>query len=122
MTVAQTGQPPSLPWPWALHSLRCGFGCCPHGWAFTSTWGCGTMALDCGRALGAWFRGGPALRLGLRMDGTRYAGAGCSAEETGCGGVLSLRAEPHVPGVLRGLGGAVGSLRTGKPGGDRRII
>src|ERR1035437_2806449 len=28
MTVAKTGQPPTLPWPWALHSLRCGFGCC----------------------------------------------------------------------------------------------
>jgi protein-S-isoprenylcysteine O-methyltransferase Ste14 len=28
------------------------------------------MALDRGRALGAWFRGGPAVRVGLRTDGT----------------------------------------------------
>src|SRR5271157_2310589 len=72
------------------------------------------MALDCGRALGAWFRGGTTLRVGLRMGGTRDAGSNCSAEEAGGGGVLSIRAEPHVPGVHRGMDRAVGGFRTGK--------
>src|SRR5208283_4654049 len=72
------------------------------------------MALDRGRALGAWFRGGHTVRVGFRMDGTRNASASCSAEEAGCGGLLSLRAEPDVLGVLRGLGGTVGGRRSGE--------
>ena len=81
--------------------------------------GCGAMALDCGRALGAWFRRGTALRLGLWMDRTRDAGANCSAEEAGGGGVLPVREEPHVPGVHRGMGRAMGGLWNCEPGRDR---
>ena len=35
--VASIGRQPSLPWPWALHSLLCGSGCCPPGLAFALT-------------------------------------------------------------------------------------
>ena len=59
------------------------------------------------------------VRVGFRMDGTRNARADCSAEEAGCGGVLPIRAQPDVLGVLRGLDRAVGGFRTGKPARNR---
>src|SRR5450755_3423000 len=74
------------------------------------------MALGCRRAFGTGFRGGSALRLGLRTHGTRNAGASRSAEEAGGGWILSIRAESHVPGVLSGMGRAVGGLWTSEPG------
>ena len=77
------------------------------------------MALDCSRALGAWFQRGAAVRVGLRMGGTRNAGTDCSAEEAGRGGVLSICAKPDVARVLPGMGRAVGGLRMGEPGCDR---
>src|SRR5208282_5438567 len=84
------------------------------------------MALDCGRALGAWFRRSAALHMGFRMDGARNAGAGDSADTAGGGGILSLCAESDVPGILCRLGGAVGDLWTWtwncEPGRGRRGV
>src|SRR5260370_25557782 len=59
--------------------------------------GWGTMAMDCSHTLRAWFRGGNTLHLGLRTDGTRNTGAGCSAEEPGLGGVFSVSVEARAP-------------------------
>src|ERR1700726_2168466 len=36
--VPRIGPQHSPRWPWALHSLRCGSGCCRPGWAFKLTW------------------------------------------------------------------------------------
>ena len=72
------------------------------------------MAVDCGRALRTWLRGGTTLRVGFRPDRTRNAGTSRSTQEAGCSGILSLRAEPDVPGILRGLDRAVGNLRKGQ--------
>src|SRR5271154_3461750 len=68
------------------------------------------MAVDCGCALGTGFRGGDAVYLGLRKDGTRDAGPDGSAAEAGGGGAVPVCAESNVCGVLCGLGGAMGDL------------
>ena len=80
------------------------------------------MALDRGRALCARFRSGATVRMGLRLDRRRNAGTDCSAEETGCGGVISICAEPDVFGVLRRMGRALGGLRTREPGCYRNCV
>src|SRR4030095_2576783 len=75
--------------------------------------------MDCCPAFGAWFRSSTTVRVGLRTDGTRNTCANCSAEEAGCGGVLSIRAEPDVCRLLRWMGRAVGGLRTSELAFDR---
>src|ERR1017187_6074820 len=85
---------------------------CGHG-AFRS------MAMDCGPAIGAGFRSRPAVRVGLRTNRARNSRTDCSAEETGCGRFLPIRAEPDVPRLLRRMDRAVGSVRAGELVRDR---
>src|SRR5208337_4831942 len=91
-------------------AVLAGFSC-RHGWR-------GALALDCGPAVRAGFRGGAQVRLGFRMDGTWNAGADCSTAEAGGRGILPICAQPHVCGVFRGLVGVVGGLRAGGHGGN----
>src|SRR5215475_5288670 len=48
-------------------------------------------------SVGIGIRGRLTLHLGLWLDRTRHARTVCPAPATGCGGLLSLCAEPHVP-------------------------
>src|SRR5271165_3622190 len=77
------------------------------------------LAMAGGGSVGAGLCSGLALRLGFRMDGTRYTRAHGSAAAIGGGGVLPLREKPHVCGLCSGVDRALGGLRTRQPGGDR---
>src|SRR6516225_9262736 len=66
---------------------------------------CGSIALDCCCALGAWFHSSTSVRVGLRTDGTRNAGANGSAAEAGSSGVLSICSKPMYLGVFVGWAG-----------------
>ena len=74
-----------------------------------------TLAMAGGGSVGAGIRGSPALRLGLRMDGTRYACADRSAAAIGRGRFLPLCSQPHVPGLRGGMDWAVGRFRARQP-------
>src|SRR5271163_2582779 len=63
------------------------------------------MAVDCGCALGTGFRGGCAVYLGLRKDGTRDAGSDGSPAEARGGGAVPVCAESDVSGVFAGWAG-----------------
>src|SRR2546423_5893244 len=82
--------------------------------------GGGALAMAGGNSVGGGIRGGAALRLGLRVDGTRHSGAGRSAAAAGSSGVLPLRAESYVRGLRCRLDRAVGDFWTCQPGGDCR--
>ena len=75
------------------------------------TGGHSTLAIAGGASVGAGICGGPALRLGLRVDGTRHTCSGRSAAAIGGGGFLPLCAEPHVPGIRSGVDRVVGCVR-----------
>jgi hypothetical protein len=87
-------------------------GCCRRG----------AMALDRCCAVGAGLRGRASMRVGLWTHGTRHTSADSSAEAAGGGGFLSLRAQPHVFGILYGVDGIVGGFRPSKSGGDRGCV
>src|SRR5262249_52519995 len=57
-----------------------------------------------------------ALHLGLWLDWTRHARTVCPAPATGRGGVLPLRAEPHVRRLRRRLDWTVDRIRTRRSG------
>ena len=78
------------------------------------------LAMAGGHSVGARIRGGPALHLGFRMDGTRYPRAHGSAAAIGRGGVLPLREKPDVRGLRSWVDRALGGLRTRQPSGNRR--
>src|SRR5215475_9192245 len=61
--------------------------------------GRGQLAMAGCVSVGARVHRCPALRLGLRSDGTRHARSVRSPAAIGSGGVLPLRAEPHVRGL-----------------------
>ena len=65
-----------------------------------------------GASVGAGIRGCPAVRLGLRVDGTRHTRPGRSAATIGSSGFLPLCAEPHVPRLRSRVDRAVGCVRT----------
>src|SRR6516225_5397394 len=65
--------------------------------------GCVALAMAGRTSVGIGIRCRPALRLGLWLDRTRNARTVCPAPATGCGGLLSLRAEPHVLRLRRRL-------------------
>jgi hypothetical protein len=79
----------------------------------------GPLAMVSDASFGAGICGCPALRLGLRMDGTWYSGPVRSAPALGHSRSLSLRAESHVPGLRDGLVRVVGRVRTPESGCDR---
>jgi hypothetical protein len=76
------------------------------------------VAVDCGCTLRAGFRGGGAVYVGLRKDGTWDAGSDGSAAKAGGDGAVPVCAESDVSGVLSGLDRAVGDLRPGERGLD----
>ena len=78
-----------------------------------------TLAMVGGTPVGARIRCRPALRVGLRVDGTRYTRTGRAAPAIGCGRLLPLRAEPDVRGPRNGLDRPLDCIRTCQPGSDR---
>src|SRR5215471_9389941 len=80
---------------------------------------CGRVAMDCGRALSAWFRRSDTVRVGLRTDRTRDSRTNCSAEEAGCCGLLPVRAKPDVRRLPHRLDRAVDRVRAGELVRDR---
>ncbi len=132
MTSGQAGASQSsnrgTNWPTAIASLAVGAGFLALwfwllppwlGFQFDTPW-CGTLALDCGRAVCAGFRSSGKVHLGFRMDRPRYSGTHCSsAEASGCG-ILPACAESDVRGLLRGLAQPVGDLWPCEPGSSHR--
>jgi hypothetical protein len=63
------------------------------------------MAVDCGCALRTGFRGGDAVYLGLRKDGTWDAGSDGSAAKAGGDRAVPVCAESDVSGFFAGWAG-----------------
>src|SRR5438132_14363022 len=80
--------------------------------------GRGTLAMAGCASVGVGIRGCPALRLGLRVDGTRHTCPDRSAATIGRGGFLPPHAEPHVRGLRSRVDWAVGDFRARQPSCD----
>ncbi len=80
--------------------------------------GHGPLAIAGCASVGARFCRCPALRLGLRSDGTRHARSNRSAAAIGSGGLLPLRAQPHVRGLRNRVDRTVDHFRARQPSCD----
>ena len=79
--------------------------------------GC-ALALDWGCPFCARFSSGVKVHLGLWMDRTWNARAVCAPAKARGRGILPIRSEPYVCGILRRLDGPLGGVWACKPVGD----